>query len=48
MADVGANIKVCNPIKRCSGLTGEHYVICHYSYNLLLTIINKSDERINR
>ena len=26
--------KVCSPVKLRSGLTGKHYAICHYSYNL--------------
>ena len=36
MAGDVVNIKVCNPLKLRSGLTGNYHVICHYSYNLPL------------
>ena len=36
MAGDVANIKVCNPLKLHSGLTGKKPAICHYSYNLPL------------
>jgi len=35
------NIKVCNPLKLYSGLTGNYHAICHYSYNLPLEYILK-------
>ena len=31
------NIKVGNPLKLSSGLTGNYHAICHYSYILSLT-----------
>ncbi len=31
------NIKVCNPLKLLSSLTGNYHAICHYSYNLPLS-----------
>ncbi len=34
-----AKIKVCNPLKLRSGLTGKKPAICHYSYNLPLARI---------
>jgi len=36
MAGDVANIKVCSPLKRHSGLTGNYHATCHYSYNLPL------------
>lgn len=36
MAGDVLNIKVCNPLKLRSGLTGNYHAICHYSYNLPL------------
>jgi hypothetical protein len=36
MAGNVVNIKVCNPLKLRSGLTGNYHAICHYSYNLPL------------
>jgi hypothetical protein len=36
MAGEVANIKVCNPLKLFSGLTGKCYAVYHYSYNLPL------------
>jgi hypothetical protein len=44
MAGKVLNIKVCNPLKLHSGLTGKKPAICHYSYNLpsdCLKTINK-------
>lgn len=34
MAGKVLNIKACNALKLHSGLTSQHHVICHYSYNL--------------
>jgi len=34
MAGKVLNIKVYNPLKLRSGLTGKYHAICHYSYNL--------------
>jgi len=39
MAGKVLNIKVCNPLKLRSGLTGKCHAICHYSYNLPLAFI---------
>ena len=39
MAGIAVNIKVCNPLKLHSGLTGKKPAICHYSYNLPLASI---------
>ena len=39
MAGKVLNIKVCNPLKLRSGLTGNYHAICHYSYNLPLPTI---------
>ena len=39
MAGDVVNVKVCIPHKRHSGLTGNYYAICHYSYNLPLSAI---------
>ncbi len=39
MAGNVLNIKVYIPIKLRSGLTGNYHAICHYSYNLPLTVI---------
>jgi len=36
MAGKVLNIKVRNPLKLHSGLTGNYHAICHYSYNLPL------------
>lgn len=36
MAGEVAKIKVYNPLKQRSGLTGKKPAICHYSYNLPL------------
>ncbi len=36
-------IKVCNSLKLRSGLTGKYHAICHYSYNLPLAPILKTD-----
>lgn len=41
MAGVVVNIKVCSPLKLCSGLTGNYNAICHYSYNLPLAALKK-------
>ncbi len=38
MAGKVLNLKVCNPLKLRSGLTGKYHAICHYSYNLPLQI----------
>jgi hypothetical protein len=35
------NIKVCNPLKQRSCLTGNCHAICHYSYNLPLSFSRK-------
>ena len=43
MAGNVANIKVCNPLKLHSGLTGNYHAICHYSYNLPLCFIRAAD-----
>lgn len=45
MAGDVVNVKVCIPHKRDSGLTGNYYAICHYSYNLPLA--NIPNENIN-
>jgi len=42
MAGEVVNIKVYNPLKLRSGLTGNHHAICHYSYNLPLPPMLKS------
>lgn len=42
MAGEVAKIKVYNPLKQRSGLTGKKPAICHYSYNLPLAIIAKN------
>ena len=39
MAGDVVNIKICNPLKLRSGLTGKYHAICHYSYNLSLAEI---------
>jgi hypothetical protein len=39
MADKVVNIKVCNPLKLLSGLTGKYHAICHYSYKSPLAFI---------
>ncbi len=39
------NIKVCNPLKLCSGLTGNYHAICHYSYNFPLLIYNSPNPK---
>jgi len=39
MAGKELNIKVCSPLKQCSGLTGNYHPICYYSYNLPLASI---------
>ena len=36
MAGQVVNIRVCNPLKLHSSLTGNYHAICHYSYNLPL------------
>ena len=36
MAGDVVNIKVCNPPKLRSGLTGNYHATCHYSYNFPL------------
>jgi len=41
MAGKVLNIKVCSPLKLCSGLTGNYYAIYHYSYNLPSALIKK-------
>jgi len=38
MAGKVLNIKVCNPLKLHSGLTGKQPAIFHYSYNLPLAV----------
>ncbi len=45
MAGDVVNIKVCNPLKLRSGLTGNYHAICHYSYNLPLGSIQKKRKR---
>ena len=46
MAGKVLNIKVCNPLKLRSGLTGNYHAICHYSYNLpLCGILRQRPER---
>jgi len=42
MAGKVVNIKVRNPLKLRSGLTGNYHAICHYSYNLPLGNIQKA------
>ena len=39
MAGDVVNIKVRNPLKLRSCLTGKCHAICHYSYNLPLAVI---------
>ena len=41
MAGDVVNIKVCSPLKLCSGLTGNYHALCHYSYNLPLCAMVK-------
>ncbi len=48
MAGNVQNIKVCNPLKQLSGLTGNFYAICHYSYNLPLCLMKKNSSRFKR
>ncbi len=43
MAGEVVNVKVCNPLKLRSGLTGKKPAICHYSYNLPLGNMQKAD-----
>jgi hypothetical protein len=38
MAGDVINIKICSPLKLRSGLTGKKPAICHYSYNLPLSL----------
>ncbi len=38
MADKVLNIKVCSPLKLRSGLTGNYHAICHYAYNLTVSV----------
>ena len=45
MAGDVVNIKGCSPLKLRSGLTGKKPAICHYSYNLPLAIILKTQMR---
>jgi len=45
MAGDVLNIKVCNPLKLRSGLTGNYHAICHYSYNLPLAGIVKRQRK---
>ena len=48
MAGKVLNIKVCSPLKLRSGLTGNYYAICHYSYNLpLCTSVKDNDTADN-
>jgi hypothetical protein len=42
MAGKVLNLKVCSPLKLCSGLTGNYHAICHYSYNSPLAQIMKN------
>jgi hypothetical protein len=46
MAGKVLNIKVCNPPKLRSGLTGNYYAICHYSYNLPLGTSSPTNTRL--
>ena len=39
MAGKVLNIKLFNPLKLRSGLTGKCLAICHYSYNLPLAVM---------
>lgn len=39
MAGEVLNFKVCSPFKRHSGLTGKNPAICHYSYNLPMSLV---------
>ena len=48
MAGKVLNFKVCSPLKLRSGLTGNYYAICHYSYNLPLAIIKKQTYEIDK
>ena len=51
MAGDVVNIKVCNPLKLRSGLTGNYHAICHYSYNLPLAVrqkIKRNDRKQKR
>ena len=43
MAVIVLNIKICNPLKKHSGLTVKCHEICHYSYNLPLQASLKDD-----
>jgi hypothetical protein len=38
------NIKVYNPLKLRSGLSGKHHAICHYSYNFSITAKQKKND----
>lgn len=42
MAGKVLNIKVVNPLKLRSSLTGKCYAICHYSFNLPLPVIKEN------
>ena len=46
MAGDVVNIKVCSPLKLHSGLTRKYYAICHYSYNLTLSVSVESQPHI--
>jgi hypothetical protein len=43
MADKILNIKVCSPLKLRSGLAGKYHAVCHYSYNLPLGTIVRTN-----
>jgi hypothetical protein len=43
MAEKVLNIKASTPLRVRSGLTGKKPAICHYSYNLPLAFIVKTD-----
>ena len=47
MAGDAVNIKVFNPLKLCSGLTGKKPANCHYSYNLPLAPIKRTKDDTN-
>ena len=41
MAGKVLNFKACSPLKLHRGLTGKCHAICHYSYNLPLSLMLK-------
>lgn len=46
MAGEVAKIKVYNPLKQRSGLTGKKPAICHYSYNLPLCPSAETNQKL--